>query len=212
VVLGCASTSNATAAGFNPATRLARDGRAPNGAGQVPAGEPEPPELVVWYESLDQRKELSLLEPDVCVKQFSRRSQRLSIDDPGRHGDLECASEPLELHVVDACLAEGSRRRRDVPEEKREELFFLIPKVDTLFDPEELDEFPGRREPSRSISVRGSTAQPHCLHESIVMVARERDQGGVALHSTLGGGDLGRLDLSLPDRFTVDTARPFSPP
>jgi hypothetical protein len=31
------------------------------------------------------------------------------------------------------------------------------------------------------------------------MVARERDQGGVTLHSTLGGGDLGRLDLHLPD-------------
>jgi hypothetical protein len=148
----------------------------------------------------------------VCVKQFSRRSQRLSIGDAGRHGDFECASEPLELHVVDACLPERSRRRRDVPEEKREELFFLIPKVDTLFLPEELHEFPGRREPSRSISVRGSPAQPHCLHETIVMVARERDQGGVALHSTLGGGDLGRLDLSLTDRFMADTARPFSPP
>ncbi|HEY8778052.1 MAG TPA: hypothetical protein VIM33_16440 [Gaiellaceae bacterium] len=34
--------------------------------------------------------------------------QRLSIDDAGRHGDLECASEPLELHVLDACLAEES--------------------------------------------------------------------------------------------------------
>jgi hypothetical protein len=99
-----------------------------------------------------------------------------------------------------------------VPEEKREELFFLIPKVDTLFLPEELDEFPGRREPSRSISVRGSTAQPHCLHESIVMVARERDQGGVALHSTLGGGDLVRLDLCLTDWFMAEIARPFSPP
>ena len=113
---------------------------------------------------------------------------------------------------MDACLAEGSRLRRDVPEEKREELFFLIPKVDTLFVPEELHEFSGRREPSRCSSVRGSTAQPHCLHESIVMVARERDQGGVALHSTLGGGDLGRLDLYLTDRFMADTARPFLPP
>jgi hypothetical protein len=74
--------------------------------------------------------------------------------------------------------------RPDVPEEKGEELFFLIAKVETLFVPEELHELPGRREPSRSISVRGSTAQPHCLHESIMMVARERDQGGVALHST----------------------------
>ena len=159
----------------------------PNGAGHVPAGEPEPPELAVWHEFLDQRKELSLLKPDVCVKQFPRRMQRLSIDDAGRHGDFEFASEPLELHVLDACLAEESRLRLDVPEEKREELFFLIPKVDTLFVPEELHEFPGRREPSRSISVRGSTAQPHCLHESIVMVARERDQGGVALHSTTLG-------------------------
>jgi hypothetical protein len=55
--------------------------------------------------------------------------------------------------------------------------------VDTLFVLEELPEFPGRREPSRSIAVRGSTAQPHCLRESIVMVARERDQSGVALHA-----------------------------
>jgi len=173
-----------------PATersRLARDGRAPNGAGHIPAGEPEPPEHVVWHEFLDQRKELSLLKPDVCVKQFSRRSQRLSIDAAGRHGDAEFASEPLELHVLDACLAEGSRLRRDVLEEKREELFFLVPQVDTLFVPEELDEFPGRREPSRSISGRGSTAQLQCLHESIVMVAREWDQGGVALHSTTLG-------------------------
>ncbi len=160
----------------------------PNGAGHVPAGEPEPPELVVWHELLDQRKELSLLKPDVCVKQFPRRSQRLSIDAAGRHGDFEFASEPLELQVLDACLAQESRLRPDVPEEKREQLF-LIPKVETLFVPEELDEVPGRREPSRSIAGRGSTAQPHCLHESIVMVARERDQGGVALHSmTLGYG------------------------
>jgi hypothetical protein len=182
-VLGCASTSGATAAGFHPATRLARKGRAPKSAGRVPAGEPEPPELVVWHEFLDQRKELSLLKPDVGVKQFSRRSQRLSIGDAGRHGDFEFASEPLELHVLDACFAEGSRLRPDVSEEKGEELFFLIPKVDTLFVPEELHEFPGRRQPSRSASVGGSTAQPHCLHESIVMFARERNQGGVALHS-----------------------------
>jgi hypothetical protein len=65
----------------------------------------------------------------VCVKQRSRRIQRLSIDEAGRNGDLESASEPLELHVLDACLAEGSRLRGDVPEEKREELFFLIAKV-----------------------------------------------------------------------------------
>src|SRR5438094_9853328 len=170
-----------------PATErsgLAREGRVPDGAGHVPAGEPEPPELVVWHEFLDQRKELSLLKPDVCVKQLPRRMQRLSIDDAGRHGDVECASEPLELQVLEACLAEWSRLRLHVPEEKREELFFLIPKVETLVVPEELHEFPGRREPNRSISVRGNTAQPHCLHESIVMVARERDQGGVALHST----------------------------
>jgi hypothetical protein len=179
--------------------RLVREGRAPNGAGHVPAGEPEAPELVVWHEFLDQRKELSLLKPDVCVKQFPRRIQRLSISDAGRHGDFEFASEPLELRVLDACLAEGSRLRLDVPEEKREELLFLTPKVDTLLVPEELHEFPGRRQPSRSISVRGSTAQPHCLHESIVMVARERDQGGVALHSTSDGGDLGRLHLYLMD-------------
>jgi len=93
----------------------------------------------------------------------------------------------LELHVLDACLAEEIRLQRDVPEEKREELFFLITKVDTFFVPVELHEVPGRRKPSRSISVRGSTAQPHCLHESTVMVARERSQGGVAPHSmTLG--------------------------
>jgi hypothetical protein len=158
-----------------------------NGAGCVPVGEPQAPELVVWHEFFDQRKELSLLKPDVCVKQLSRRIQRLSIDDAGRHADVEFASEPLELHVLEACLAEGRRLRRDVPEEKREELFFLIAKVDTLFVPEELPEFPGRRKPSRSTSVRGSTAQPHCLHESVVMVARERDQGGVALHSTTLG-------------------------
>jgi hypothetical protein len=155
-----------------------------NGAGHVPAGEPEPPELIAWDEFLDQRKELTLLKPDVCVKQSPRRRQRVSIDAAGRHGYLEFASEPLKLHVLDACLAEKSGLRPDVPEQKREELFFLIAKVDTLFLPEELHEFPGRREPSRSISLRRSTAKPHCLHESIVMVARERDQGGVALHST----------------------------
>jgi hypothetical protein len=80
----------------------------PTGAG-LPAGESEPPELVVGDELLDQRKELSLLKPDVCVKQFPRRIQRLSIDDAGRHGDVEFASEPLELHVLDACLAEGRK-------------------------------------------------------------------------------------------------------
>ena len=188
--------------------RLARDGRAPNGAGRVPTGEREPPELVVWHEFLDQRKELSLLKPDVCLKQFPRRIQRLSIDDAGRHGDVEFASEPLELHVLDACLAEGSRLRRDVSEEKREELFFLIPKVDTRFVPEELHELPGRPEPSRRITVRGSTAQPHCLHESIVMVAREGDQGGVALHSTTLGCSVIRAVLGELTRRRHDGSAP----
>jgi hypothetical protein len=131
----------------------------------------------------------------VRVEQFSRRIQRLSIDDAGHHGDLEFVSEPFELLVLDACLAEGSRLRRDVPEEKREELFFLIPEVDTLFVPEELHKVLGRRKPSRSISGRGSTAQPHCLHESTVVVARERDQGGVALHSTTLGCTLAAEEL-----------------
>jgi len=117
---------------------VAREGQAPNGAGRIPVGEPEPAELIVWHEFLDQRKELSLLEPDVCVKQLSRRSQRLSIDAAGGHSDFEFASEPLELYVFDACLAEESRLRRNVPEEKREEVFFLIAKVDTRFVPEEL--------------------------------------------------------------------------
>jgi hypothetical protein len=183
--------------------RLLLRGRAANGAGHVPAGEPEPPQLVVWHELLDQRKELSLLKPDVCVQQFPRRIQRLSIDDVGRHGDFEFASEPLELRVLHACFAEGSRLRLDVPEEEREELFFLITKVDTLFVPEELHEFPARREPSRSISVHGSTAQPQCLHESIVMVARERDQGGVALHSTTRGYSVVAALLGSP--LVVDT-------
>jgi hypothetical protein len=95
----------------------------------------------------------------VCVKQFSRRIQRLSIGDAGRHGDFEFASEPLELHVLDACLAERSRLRLDVSEAKREELFFLTAKVDTLFVPEELDEFPGaasRAEASPSAAARRS--------------------------------------------------------
>src|SRR5205823_15052885 len=97
---------------------------------------------------------------------------------------VEGAGDHLELQVLEACPAEWSRLRLHVPEEKPEELFFLSPKVETLVVPEGLHEFPGRREPNRSISVRGNTAQPHCLHESIVMVAGERDQGGVALHST----------------------------
>jgi hypothetical protein len=67
--------------------------------------------------------------------------------------------------VVDACLAKESRLRQDVPEEKREELFFLIAKVDTLFVPEELPEVPCRRQSSRSIPARGSTAQAHSLLE-----------------------------------------------
>jgi len=45
----------------------------------------------------------------VCVKQSPRRIQRLSIDAASRHGDSECASEPLQLYVLDACLAEQSR-------------------------------------------------------------------------------------------------------
>jgi hypothetical protein len=140
---------------------LAREGRAPNGAGRVPVSEPEPPELVVWHEFLDQRKELSLLKPDVCVQELSRPVQRLSIDDAGRHGDVEFASKPLELHVLDACLAQGSRLRPDVPEEKREELFFLIPKVDTLFVPEELHKFlavASRAEASLSAAWRSRNA------------------------------------------------------
>jgi hypothetical protein len=125
--------------------------------------------------------------------------------------DVEFASEPFELHVLDACLAEWSRLRLDVSEKEREVLFFLSPKVDTLVVPEELHEFSGRREPSRSIAVRGSTAQPHCLHESIVMVARERDQGGVALHSTTLG--YGVIPAVLGELHSSSTRlRPRRPP
>jgi hypothetical protein len=125
--------------------------------------------------------------------------------------DVEFASEPFELHVLDACLAEWSRLRLDVSEKEREVLFFLSPKVDTLVVPEELHEFSGRREPSRSIAVRGSTAQPHCLHESIVMVARERAQGGVALHSTTRG--YGVIPAVLGELHSSSTRlRPRRPP
>src|SRR5207249_11193077 len=97
--------------GFVGELQLVRERRLPNGAGHVPAGEPEPPQLVAWDEFLDQRKELSLLKPDVCIKQSPRRMQRLSFDAAGRHGNLECASEPLKLHVLEAYLAEESRLR-----------------------------------------------------------------------------------------------------
>jgi hypothetical protein len=116
----------------------------------------------VWHEFLDQRKELTLLKPDVCVKQSPRACNVSRSTMPAATAMPSLRREPLELHVLDTCLAEESRLRPDVPEEKREEPFFLIPQVDTLFVPEELPEFPGGREPSRSISVRGSTAQPHC--------------------------------------------------
>jgi hypothetical protein len=59
--------------GFVGELPLARERRLPSGAGHVPAGEPEPLQLVVWHEFLDQRKELSLLKPDVCVKQSRYR-------------------------------------------------------------------------------------------------------------------------------------------
>ena len=160
----------------------------PNGAGHVPAGEPEPPELVVWHEFLDQRKELPLLKPDVCVKQSpaARNVSRSTM--PAATAMSSLRANPSSC----MCWTRAWRTRAGCEWtclRKREELFFLIPKVETLFVPEELHELPGRREPSRSISVRGSTAQPHCLHESIVMVARERDQGGVTLHpTTLGHG------------------------
>ena len=111
----------------------------------------------------------------MCLKQFCRNIQRLSIDDARPHGDTEFASESLELHVLDARLAQGSRLRPDVPEQKREERIFLNPKVDTLFVPEELHELARRREPSRSISGRGSTAKPQRPHKPTVMVTRERD-------------------------------------
>jgi hypothetical protein len=71
---------------------------------------------------------LSLLKPDVCVKQVSRGSQRLSIDAAGSHADAEFASEALELHVWTRA-SRGSRLRPDVPDEKREQLFFLIAQV-----------------------------------------------------------------------------------
>ena len=115
--------------------------------------------------------------------------------------------------MLEACLAGGAGCDGTCLWRTREEHFFLIPKVDTLFVREELPEFPGRRKPSRSISVRGSMAQPHCLHESIVMVARERDQGGVALHSTtpgcsVGRAALGKLTRRRHDRFAPSTVSP----
>jgi hypothetical protein len=120
-----------------------------------------------------------------CVRQAVPPSYPTSLDQRCRPPRLlrVCARTPRAARVG-RVPGGGSRLRLDMPEEKREELFFLIAKVDTFLVPEELPELPGRREPSRSIPGRGSTAQPHCLHESIVMVARERDQGGVALHST----------------------------
>src|SRR5215211_2699907 len=64
--------------------RLAREGRPPNGAGHVPAGEPEAPELVVWHEFFDQPKELSLLKPDMCVKQL--KGANIAVIARGRDG------------------------------------------------------------------------------------------------------------------------------
>jgi hypothetical protein len=95
-----------------------------------------------------------------------------------------------------------------VPEEKREELFFLIPKVDTPFVREELHEFRGRSKSSRSIPARGSTAQAQCLQKSVVMVVRERDKGGVALHSTTLWCSVGRAVLGKLTRRRHDGPAP----
>jgi ERCC4 domain len=106
----------------------------------------------------------------LCASSRSPAASNVSRSAPPAATATSSVRANLELQVLDAHLAEGSRLRLDVPEERREELFLLIPKVDTLFVPEELHEFPDRREPSRSVTLRGSTAQPHRLHESIVMV------------------------------------------
>src|SRR6266851_5353662 len=93
-------------------------GGAPNGAGHVPAGEPEPPELVVWHELLDQRKELSLLKPDVCVTSSPPAASNVSRSRmPAASAMSSLRANPPELHVLDACLAEESRLRLDVPQQ-----------------------------------------------------------------------------------------------
>jgi hypothetical protein len=145
------------------------------------------------------------------------------MDDAGRHGDFQFAGEPLELHVLDACLAEGSRLRLDVPEEKREELVFLSPKVDTLFAPESLLKnstnslaAASRAEASPSAAARRTRTR---LHESIVMVAGAGSgQGGASffdsrvqrrpgrargdgVSSALAGGRFGRRRRSTLQRL-----------
>jgi hypothetical protein len=45
-----------------------------------------------------------------------------------------------------------------------------------------------------------------------VMVARERDKGGVALHCTLGGATAGDSISIYRIQFKADTARLSSPP
>ena len=99
----------------------------PNGAGHVPAGEPEPLELVVWDEFLNQRKELSLLKSDVCVKQLPRRIQRLSIDDAGRHADVEFASEAMSLFGGSATEASAGRALQNAHLPRGRRAFSLVP-------------------------------------------------------------------------------------
>src|SRR6266516_261079 len=93
----------------------------PNGVGRVLAGEPEPPQLVVWHELLDQRKELSLLggTPALLFARSRARPAKARLGGcPGRSDPISARGCASSLRGTRRCWG-GSRQGRSWRQENK---------------------------------------------------------------------------------------------
>ena len=125
--------------------------------------------------TLDQREELALLEPDVRIEPLAEFAHRRAHVAAG----LECGDECVETLVIEQGLNEQGARLVDV-DHQRKESFFLLAEVRHTRRPKKTDE---RRGGTAGIvvSVCGP-AEPLCLDKGVMVVVRERDQRLKPLH------------------------------
>jgi hypothetical protein len=124
---------------------------------------------------LDQRKQLAFLTPHVRLEQLADLAHRST--DLGRGPKL--CDERVQALVLEEDLHDERTRRVRVGNERKQRLL-LFAEMRHADSREELDEFRSYR-PGIIVTVGGASETPP-LDERVVVVMRQRDESGVALH------------------------------
>lgn len=100
--------------------------------------------------------------------------------------EFELSDQSMDALVLEERLDEQLAGGAFLVGERREELLLLLAEVADRVGAEEAQEvFDGGA--ALGLVAFGRTAQPACLNEGVMVIVRERDEGGMTLHARRSG-------------------------